>query len=180
MNPRPQVLTVHQQHRQNQYQQQQSPYNNNYYYDYYSQWYNQPTRTCFCTPYSNGNRPGTYYYTASQTKGGRCAFWPICQDDRGGVRHELCKTYGTNGTKTAPSSTELSFQKRLHTWSDYEKKKNCFWYPFCGKALDCGGKTRDLCSKFGKGHIPPCSVEELKKRRPLQRLRQGGRRSRSY
>ena len=174
MNSRPQVLTVHQQHRKN--QQQQSPTTTNT-----TTTTTTTTTTANDTTYQQGrafvpplSAPAQTAtvpvptITASQTKGGKCAFWPICQDDRttcGGVRHELCKTYGTNGTKTTPSSTELSYQQRLHTWSDYEKKKNCFWFPFCGKALDCGGKTKGLCSKFGKGHSPPCSEEELKKKK---------------
>ena len=45
----------------------------------------------------------------------RCAFWPICKMDRkecGGDRKELCKTYGTNGTKKAPSQQQLDLQIR--------------------------------------------------------------------
>ena len=173
VNPRPQVLTVHQQHRQNQQRQTQSvaasattnaPTAN---YDGMLPQLGRPFVPPINAPAQEAVVP-VPTITASQTKGGNCAFWPICQDDRttcGGVSYELCKTYGTNGTKTAPSSTELSYQQRLHTWSDYEKKKNCFWFPFCGKALDCGGKTKVLCSKFGKGHSPPCSEEELKNKK---------------
>jgi len=167
MNTRPQVLTVHQQHRQNQQRQTQSvaasattnaPTTN------YNGMLPQLGRT-FVPPINAPAQEAAVLVptiTASQTKGGNCAFWPICQDDRttcGGVRPELCKTYGTNGTKTAPSTEELSYQKRLHTWSEFDKKKNCYWYPFCGKAIRCGGKKRSLCSKYA--HCPPCSEDEL-------------------
>jgi len=167
MNTRPQVLTVHQQHRQNQQWQTQSvaalattnaPTTN------YNGMLPQLGRT-FVPPINAPAQEAAVLVptiTASQTKGGNCAFWPICQDDRttcGGVRPELCKTYGTNGTKTAPSTEELSYQKRLHTWSEFDKKKNCYWYPFCGKAIRCGGKKRSLCSKYA--HCPPCSEDEL-------------------
>jgi len=159
MNTRPQVLTVHQQHRQNQQRQTQSvaasattnaPTTN------YDGMLPQLGRT-FVPPINAPAQEAAVpvpTITASQTKGGKCAFWPItiCQDDRttcGGVRPELCKTYGTNGTKTAPSTEELSYQQRLHTWSDKEKERKCYWHPFCGKAVVCGGRTRELCSKFG-------------------------------
>ena len=97
---------------------------------------------------------------------GKCVYWPICQmnrDECGGYSKELCKTYGTNGTEMPPSEEQLQQQIRLHTWSDHAKKRNCYWYPFCGKAVSCGGTTKEKCSMYGTGGTTtPPSKSELK------------------
>lgn len=97
---------------------------------------------------------------------GKFVYWPICQmnrDECGGYSKELCKTYGTNGTEMPPSEEQLQQQIRLHTWSDHAKKRNCYWYPFCGKAVSCGGTTKEKCSMYGTGGTTtPPSKSELK------------------
>ena len=98
---------------------------------------------------------------------GKCAYWPICKKNRndcGGYNKELCTTYGTkNGTETSPSEKQLQQQIRLHTWSDHAKKRNCYWYPFCGKAVDCGGISQENCSIYGiDGTTTPPSDSDLR------------------
>ena len=55
--------------------------------------------------------------------------------------------------RNSPYSSEEQLQQqiRLHTWSDHAKKRNCYWYPFCGKAVSCGGNTKEKCSMYGTG-----------------------------
>lgn len=91
----------------------------------------------------------------------RCAFWPICEMDCkecGGDRKELCKTYGTNRTKKAPSQQQLDLQIRLNTWGDLMKARDCAWHPFCKKkAVVCGGRIKNECSDLG---VDGCHIDE--------------------
>jgi len=118
-----------------------------------------------CAPTQSKFVPVT---VAPRNDGGRCAYWPVCDDDRkvcGGYRPELCKTFGANGTEKAPSQSELNYQRHLKTWNTKNIMSNCAWYPFCGKAVYCGGLKKIYCSVYG-GDNPvkePPSVEVLKK-----------------
>jgi hypothetical protein len=89
----------------------------------------------------------------SQNNDGKCYYWPMCMQDRRvcrGYRPELCKTFGKKGTDETPSERTLKYHIRLHSWSEYSKKSNCYWFPFCGKALVCGGRTPLECAKYGE------------------------------
>ena len=43
----------------------------------------------------------------------------------------------------APASVKLLLGRH--------KDARCPWSPYCGKAIDCGGKRKNLCSVFGTG-----------------------------
>ena len=91
---------------------------------------------------------------AAKYNSGRCAYWPVCKDDRiicGGIRKELCKTYGNNGKQVPPSEEKLAYERRLHYWDETMQNQNCFWWPFCGKAIICGGLREAECSNYRPG-----------------------------
>lgn len=119
-------------------------------------------------------------------KGGRCAYWPLCQMDRtecGGKRKELCAVCGANGSKKTPSKEEHDYQYRLHTWSETAKKSSCYYRPFCNKkAIVCGGTGIGLCSTFfgeeGSTKMPP-EADELKKAKRLARNQERSKRKKN-
>ncbi|KAL7529943.1 hypothetical protein ACHAXR_003236 [Thalassiosira sp. AJA248-18] len=102
-----------------------------------------------------------------------CAFWPLCSKDVNecdGVSMELCKVYGRNGTKPAPSKAELEYQKRLCTWSEKTKTQPCYWNPFCNMlAIECGGINKASCSKYGTNgtETTPSDVALKKKKQEV-------------
>lgn len=108
--------------------------------------------------------------SALQVQGGKCAWWPVCQDNWlqcGGKTKDLCANYGRSGKKQPPSEAECNYQFQVHTWSDAMKARDCSWYPYCrSKQYVCGGKTRKGCSIYGTNgthsHEAP-SEEQLKK-----------------
>ena len=110
--------------------------------------------------------------STTQVKGGRCVFWPMCEEDStscGGSTKEGCRTYGKDGIKDTPSEEELQYQIRLKCWSKSKQEQKCYWYPFCeNKCLDCGGIRKAECTKYGddgshKNERPP--ELELNKRK---------------
>jgi len=47
----------------------------------------------------------------------------------------------------APTDAELRKQLRQKTWTPKSKEWLCPWG--CGKAVDCGGRNKNACEKYG-------------------------------
>jgi hypothetical protein len=109
-----------------------------------------------------------YVESSSEKLNKRCAWWPACDKDVtvcGGSSKKTCNIFGTNGSqcRNAPTDEDLRRQVRYKTWAPATLKWLCPWS--CGKAVDCGGRRRDLCEKYGNNgtHIgTKPSEEELK------------------
>ena len=121
---------------------------------------------------------------ATKYNSGRCAYWPVCKDDRiicGGIRKELCKTYGINGKQVPPSEEKLAYEKRLHYWDEKMQKQNCFWWPFCGKAIVCGGLREAECSNYRPGgareHDRPSKDDLVARKKEARKQQRRERRS---
>lgn len=112
----------------------------------------------------------------------RCPYWPACNDLNicSSVTKDLCCVFGVNGTKTAPTPQQLKIMIQQHTFVGRSRTQSCFWHPFCGLAIDCGGITRDKCSIFGKNgprYDQRPNLEELaKKKREAKTQKQKDRR----
>ena len=66
-------------------------------------------------------------------------------------RYIPVSTNAAKGTEPSPSEEKLQQQIRLHSWSPHALKRNCHWYPFCGKAVESGGTSQEKCSSYGTG-----------------------------
>ena len=113
----------------------------------------------------------------------RCVFWPMCESDArvcGGIRVETCNLYGMNGTQETPPMNEVIHQRRLRDWSRQACIQDCAWV-CCGKAILCGGLTKEKCSKYGKNgtHVDsrPTEEEMVKAKRVKEAARQRARRA---
>ncbi|EJK46183.1 hypothetical protein THAOC_35159 [Thalassiosira oceanica] len=64
-------------------------------------------------------------------------------------QYTLCNVFGTNGSQcmNAPTDAELRKQLRQKTWTPKSKEWLCPWG--CGKAVDCGGRNKNACEKYG-------------------------------
>ena len=50
-----------------------------------------------------------------------------------------------------PSDEALATETRKHSYVGKGLTQNCYYWPFCGKAIDCGGIRSSECSKCGPG-----------------------------
>lgn len=105
----------------------------------------------------------------------KCKWWPMCKKKScgGAMDQGLCSTFGKNGTSTPPTQSELRYKTREESWSEQAKRRNCPWG--CGKAILCGGITKNNCEKYGdKGTCrrKRPSEEEIKKRRTALKTQQ--------
>ena len=95
----------------------------------------------------------------------------------GGVDEKGCNVYGTNGTLEAPSRSKVMLEKRRRTWSIKAQSRDCAWV-CCGKAIDCGGLRKGLCSKYGTTGthvhlIPPAAkLERMRLKKGRERKKQ--------
>ena len=105
----------------------------------------------------------------------QCKYWPICGSDArlcGGTVEGQCKVLGND----PPSTTEVTYQSRLRTWSRKAINSDCAWV-ICGKAIKCGGLIKAKCSKYGDNgtHIESRPTEkemkEAKKKKEAARKR---------
>ena len=124
-----------------------------------------------CAPTQNQAVP-----TESVAQTCRCAFYPICKADPrvcGGFQRDRCKMYGIGGKKKTPTEDELAKAKREDQWKEDTKQQNCAWHPYCtAKAVECGGRRKDECSKYGidgsdAAHAP--SDEDLARAKKVER-----------
>ena len=91
---------------------------------------------------------------AAKVGDGKCFYYPKCKSNRSecGGGETTCRFYCKDGIHPTPTREELDYELRLVTWSEGKKKQNCAWFPFCDeKAVRCGGRVRDECSKYGVG-----------------------------
>ena len=113
----------------------------------------QPMQRIFIQPLTAPGQTQSIPLTSAAASN-RCVFWPICMKnvgECGGNTLQSCNVYGTNGTKATPTKTELESAIRQHSYVGRGRTRNCYWYPFCGKAIECGGMDKLRCSKYGAG-----------------------------
>ena len=93
-------------------------------------------------------------------------------------REDTCTMYSKGiGTHETPSMRDILSQRRRHTWTGRALIQDCAWGSLCGKAVDCGGLSKEKCEKYGSNgthvHEKPSEqqVTQAKKEKEAARVR---------